>query len=147
MRVTELVEEPFINEFGQKIEVGEEVVYAGSSWKRTNIRKGVFKGVRYANVTRSEYITDENGAYILEDFKDRWGSTYKRYKMLTKTQREIVSITVKSYAGKKYKYVKDENGTLSYVKTDEDLYRNSTLPLKRVYKFSTGLSEMAGKSF
>lgn len=147
MSVTELVEEPFINEFGQKIEIGEEVIYAGTSWKKTNIRKGVFKGVRYANVTRTEYIIDENGKYILEDITDRWGSTYKRHKMLTKTQREIVAITVKSYAGKKYKHVKDENGMLSYVKTDEDLYRTSTLSLKRVYKFSTSLAEMAGKSF
>lgn len=147
MRVTELVEEPFINEFGQKIEVGEEVIYAGTSWKRTNIRKGIFKGVRYANVTRTEYITDENGKYILEEIKDSWGSTYKRYKQLTKTQREIVAITIRSYAGKKHKYVRDENGKLLYVKTDEDLFRTSTLPLKRVYKFSTSLAEMAGKSF
>ena len=147
MPVTEFVEEAFVNEFGQKIEVGEEVLYAGSSYKSTKIGKGTFKGVRYANVTRTEYITDENGNYIQEDFTDPWGSTYKRHKSVVKTSREITAIAVSSYAGKKCKYVKDENGKLSYVKTDEDLYRTSTLPLKRVYKLSTGLSDMAGKTF
>jgi hypothetical protein len=147
MSMTEFVEEAFVNEFGQKIEVGEEVLFAGSSWKRTSIGSGTFKGVRYADVRRTEYLRDENGKYIEEEHTDRWGQTYKRHKQETKTTREVVSVVVRSNRGKKYKWVDGPDGKRDYVKTDEDVYGTSILPLKRVYKLSTGLSEMSGKYF
>lgn len=147
MSTTEFVEEAFVNEFGQKIEPGEEVLYAGTSWKQTSIGKATFKGVRYGNVVRTEYFKDKNGSYIQEDFTDRWGNTYKRHKTETKITREVVSVVVRSNRGKKYKWVDLPNGKRDYVKTDEDVYGTSILPLKRVYKFNTSLSDMAGKRF
>jgi hypothetical protein len=147
MRMTEFVEEAFVNEFGQKIELGEEVIYAGSSWKKTRIRKGTFKGVRYDNVVRTEYLQDKNGSLIQEDFTDSWGRTYKRYKTNTKITREVVAVVVRSNRGKKYKWVDLPEGKRDYVKTDEDAYGTSTLKLKRVYKFDTPLSSMDGVHF
>jgi hypothetical protein len=147
MIMTEFVEEAFVNEFGQKIEPGEEVLYAGSSQKSTTIRRAVFKGVKYANVTRHKYETDENGRYIQEDFTDRWGRTYKRYKSKTETNREVVSVVVRANRGKKYVWVTGPTGKREYVKSDVDIFGTSILPLKRVYKFNTQLSEMAGKYF
>lgn len=145
---TEFVEEAFVNEFGQKIEPGEEIIYAGTSWKQTAIRKAIFKGVRYGNVTRTEYLKDENGNYIKEDYTDRWsGRTYQRNKTLTKTTREVVSVVVRANRGKQYKWVTNSEGKRDYVKTDEDVFGTSTLPLKRVYKYNTSLANMAGKSF
>jgi hypothetical protein len=37
--MTEFVEESYVNEFDQKIEPGEEVLYAGSSRKTTSIQQ------------------------------------------------------------------------------------------------------------
>jgi len=145
--MTEFIEEAFVNEFGQKIEPGEPVLYAGSSWKRTSIGSGTFKGVRYADVRRTEYLRDENGKYIEEEHTDRWGQTYKRHKQETKTTREVVSVVVRSNRGKKYKWVDGPDGKRDYVKTDEDVFGTSILPLKRVYKFATSLENMIGKCF
>jgi len=41
----ELIKEAYANEFGQIINPGDEVIYAGTSWKQTAINKGVFAGV------------------------------------------------------------------------------------------------------
>lgn len=147
MNMSEFVEEAFVDEFGEKLEVGEEVLYAASSWKTTSIRKGVLKGVRYDNVHRTKYHTDENGSYILEDYTDPWGRTYKIHKTETKTTREVVSVVVRSNRGKKYTWVDLPNGKRDYVKTDEDVYVTSTLALKRVYKYSTPLEALSGTSF
>jgi hypothetical protein len=145
MTTTEFVEEAFVNEFGQKIEPGEEVLYAGTSRKSTNIRKAFFKGVRYADVTRYHYIKDENGDYIKEDYFERWsGITFRRNKTEKKTTREVVSVVVSGNRGKQYKLQTGPDGKKAYVKTDEDVYGISILPLKRAYKFSTNLSELAG---
>jgi hypothetical protein len=148
MTMTEFVEEAYVNEFGQKIEPGEEILYAGSSQKSTSIRKAFFKGVRYADVTSHNYLKDENGNYIKEDYVDRWaGRTFQRHKTETKTTREVVSVVVRSNRGKQYKWTTGPDGKKAYVKTDEDVYGTSILPLKRIYKFSTNLSELAGQSF
>lgn len=141
--MTEFVEEAFVNEFGQRIEPGEEVLYAGSSQKTTSISRGTFKGVRYGNVRKTEYFMDSSGNYIQEDYTDRWGNTYKRSKTETKTIREVVAVVVRSNRGKKYTWVDQPNGRRDYIRTDEDVYGTSTLPLKRVYKFNTSLSDMA----
>jgi hypothetical protein len=148
MNTTEFVEEAYVNEFGQTIKPGEEILYAGSTRKSTSIRKAFFKGVRYANVTRHQYLKDENGNYIKEDYLDKWsGRTLQRTKTETKTSREVVSVVVRANRGKQYKWTTGPDGKKAYVKTDEDVYGTSILPLKRVYKFSTNLSELVGQSF
>lgn len=145
--MTEFVEEAFVNEFGQKIEVGEAVIFAGTSQKSTSISRGIFKGVRYGIVTKTEYFKDENGKYIQEDYTDKWGRTYKIHKHEIKKTREVVSVVVRSNRGKKWKWIDLPEGKRDYVKTDEDAYGTSTLHLKRVYKLTTGLEEMTGKRF
>lgn len=147
MYTTDFVAEAFTNEFGQTIQPGEDVLFAGTSWKSTSIGRGTFKGVRYGTVTKTEYFMDENGKYIQEDVTDKWGRTYKVYKHEIKKTREVVSVVVRSNRGKKWKWVDLPDGKRDYVKTDEDLYGTSTLHLKRVYKLTTGLEEMAGKRF
>lgn len=140
--MTEFVAEAFTNEFGQVIKPGDEVIFAGTSMKSTSIRKGIFGGVRYADVTRHQYLKDENGEYIREDYTDRWGKTYNRIKTESKTTREVVAVRVeKVNRGKIYKYVDGK-----YTRTEQDMFGTSTLPLKRVYKIDTSLSALAGKS-
>ena len=146
--MTELVIEPFVNEFGQKIEPGEEVLFAGSSYKSTTIRKGVFKGVRYDDVIRTEYIKDTNGEYVKEEVAGYRGEKYFRHKTLTKKTREVVAVVIeKVNRGKKWQWIDTPEGKCDYVKTDEDVYGTSILPLKRVYKFATSLEDMTGKYF
>lgn len=147
--MSELVVEPWTNEFGQVINPGDEVIFAGTSWKRTSISKGIFGGVRYDNVTRTEYLTDESGRYIKEDYVDRWsGKTYQRNKTKTSTTREVVAVRVeKVNRGFKYNCGYDENGKYRATKTDEINYGVSTLRLKRVYKMNTSMSTLAGQSF
>ena len=139
--MTEFVVEPWTNDIGQTINPGDEVIFAGTCWKQTHIRKGIFGGVRYANVTRHVYVKDENGYFITEEHVDRWGKTYQRNKMESKTTREVVSVSVeKVNRGRKYKYERDEKGNLVYKQTDEVHYGVSTLPLKRVYKIDTSMA-------
>lgn len=146
--MTDFVAEAFTNEFGQTIQPGDDVLFAGSSWKRTSIRRGKFKGVRYALVFRTEYIKDAEGKYIQEE-KTAWnGTKYFVNKSETKQSREVVAVVIeKVNRGKKWKWVDHPDGTKDYVKTDEDMFGTSILPLKRVYKLETGLKEMAGTVF
>lgn len=141
--MSEFVVEPFTNEFGQVINPGEEVIFAGSSWNQTYIRKGVFAGVRYDNVTRTNYLKDENGELIKEEIKSSYGgSTYYRYKSESVTTREVVAVRVeKVNRGKKWGYVDGK-----YTMSDEDHYGVSTLPLKRVYKLDTSMNNLVGMS-
>lgn len=141
--MTEFVAEAFTNEFGQVINPGDEVIFAGTSKKYTSISKGIFAGVRYADVRRTNYLKDENGKYIMEDYTDKWsGHTLQRYKTETTTTREVVAVRVeKVNRGKIYKYIDGK-----YKRTEEDQFGTSTLPLKRVYKIDTSLSALAGKS-
>lgn len=139
--MSEFVVEPWTNDIGQTINPGDEVIFAGTSWKQTRIRKGIFGGVRYANVTRSFYVKDENGNYIKEDYVDRWGKTYQRNKVENKTAREVVAVRVeKVNCGFKYESGYDENGKYFNRQTDEVQYGMSTLPLKRVYKIDTSMA-------
>lgn len=136
--MSELVVEPFTNEFGQVINPGDEVIFAGTSWKNTSIRKGVFAGVRYADVRRYRPAVDANGNPIMEE---RWGRQYQKNEMYT--ERAIVAVRVEQVnRGRKYAYVDGK-----YTKTDEIHYGVSTLPLKRVYKVDTSMAALAGKSF
>jgi hypothetical protein len=141
--MSELVVEPFTNEFGQVINPGDEVIFAGTSWKQTRIRKGVFAGVRYADVRRYRPAVDANGNPIMEE---RWGRQYQKNEMYI--ERAIVAVRVEQVnRGFKYESGYDENGKYFYKKTDEIHYGVSTLPLKRVYKVDTSMAALAGKSF
>ena len=148
--MSEFVVESWTNEFGQTINPGDEVIYAGTSWKSTSIRKGIFAGVRYDNRTRTQYLKDENGNYIKEDYVDRWsGKTHQRNKSVSTTTREVVAVRVdKVNRGKKYGYVTDPlSGKKEYKKLDEIQYSTATLPLMRVYKMNTSLNDLTGHSF
>ena len=68
--MTELVVEAFINKDGQVIEPGEQVLYIATANKTTMFRKAKFKGVKYGNVTRTEYLRDENGVQLKEERKN-----------------------------------------------------------------------------
>lgn len=136
--MSELVVESFTNEFGQVINPGDEVIFAGTSWKQTRIRKGVFAGVRYADVRRYRPAVDANGNPIMEE---RYGRQYQKNEVYT--TREVVAVRVDQVnRGHKYAYV---NG--KYTKTDDVQYGISTLPLKRVYKLDTSMATMAGQVF
>ena len=136
--MSELVIEPWTNDIGQTINPGDEVIFAGTSWKQTYIRKGVFAGVRYDNVTRTNYLKDENGNYIKEERTNVYnGTTYYVNKTERVTSREVIAVRVeKVNRGKKWVY----NDDGKYVKSEEDIYGVSTLPLKRVYKIDTSLA-------
>lgn len=138
--MSELVVEPFTNEFGQVINPGDEVIFAGySGYVGTRIKKGVFAGVRYGLVTRSRVVKDADGnAVMVEGYGGRLYPKHESY-----VTREVVAVSVKQVnRGHKYAYV---NG--KYTKTDEIVYGVSTLPLKRVYKVDTSMAALAGKSF
>ena len=143
--MSELVVEPFTNEFGQVINPGDEVIFAGySGYVGTRIRKGIFGGVRYANVTRSREVKDADGNTVMVE--GYGGRMYpKRESYVT---REVVAVRVEQVnRGFKYNSGYDENGKYFAKKTDEINYGVSTLPLKRVYKVDTSMAALAGKSF
>ena len=142
--MSELVVEPWTNEFGQTINPGDEVIFAGSSWKQTRIRKGIFGGVRYDNVSRYRDIKDADGNVVMEE---RYGRQYPKKERYT--TREVVAVRVeKVNNGHKYVHVTNPaTGRKEYKKSDEIHYGVSTLPLKRVYKMDTSMSALAGKSF
>lgn len=143
--MSEFVAEAFTNEFGQVIKPGDPVVFAGySGYVGTRMNRGIFKGVRYANVTRTHYLKDESGNYIKEEHVNAYnGSTYLVNKTERITTREPVAVTVEQVPnGHKYAYVDGK-----YQKTDEMSYRTSTLPKMRVYKLDTSMQDLVGKRF
>lgn len=138
--MAELVVEPWTNEFGQTINPGEEIIFAGTSWKQTRIRKGVFGGVHYGLVYKSREVVNADGNVVKHDNGYPKRESY--------TERDIVSVRVeKVNRGFKYVSGRDENGKYFHNKTDEIDYGVSTLPLKRVYKLNTSMAEMAGQYF
>jgi hypothetical protein len=142
--MSELVVEPWTNEFGQVINPGDEVIFAGTSWKSTSIRKGIFGGVRYSDVSRYRDVKDADGNVVMEERYGRQLPKRERY-----TTREVVAVRVEQVnRGHKYAYVTDPvTGKNVYTKTNEVVYGVSTLPLKRVYKMDTSMVALAGKSF
>ena len=142
--MSELVVEPFTNHIGQVINPGDEVIFAGTSWKQTRMRKGVFAGVRYADVRRYRPALDADGNPIMEE---RYGRKYQKNEAYV--TREVVAVRVDQVnRGHVWKYVTDpETGKQVYKKTDDVQYGVSTLPLKRVYKLDTSMATMAGQVF
>jgi uncharacterized protein YqhQ len=143
---TEFKAEYFVNEFGQVIYPGEEVFFMGTSRKITSMCKGVFNGVRYGDVSRTEHLKNPDGSYIYKEV-EYYGRTVNRHVSKTTVTREVVSVSVTRYCGKKRLYERNELGKYEIRETDEDVYSTSTLKQKRVYKLSTELSMLAGKSF
>jgi hypothetical protein len=143
--MSELVVEPFVNEFGQVINPGDEIIFVGTSWKQTQIRKGVFGGVHYDMKYNSRDMKDADGNVVMETTP--WGVT--RQKRENYLERGVVSVRVeKVNRGPKWGYVDNpETGKREYKKTGEIDYGISTLPLKRVYRMDTSLVDMTGKYF
>lgn len=142
--MTELVVEPFTNEFGQVINPGDEVIFAATGWnKKVKMHKGVFGGVRYDIRTRLNYLKDENGNWAKEEATNWNGEKYMRPKTEIVTTREVVAVRVEKVKDG-FKYAKVD-GKLQ--KTDEINYRITNLPLMRVFKMDTSVSTLEGKTF
>lgn len=143
--MAELVVEPWTNEFGQTVNPGDEVIFVGSSWKQTKIRKGIFGGVHYALRYRSRKVIDANGDFVSE--VNRWGQTV--LKTESYSSREVVSVRVeKVNRGRKWAYVDDPaTGKKVYKQTLEEVYGVSTLPRKRVYRLDTPMTNIIGQRF
>jgi hypothetical protein len=141
--MSELVVESWTNDIGQTIHPGDEVIFVGSSYKSTNVKKGIFGGVYYANVTRTIYLKDENGNNIKEEKIHPYSKQpYFINKTERITTREVVATRVERVnRGFKAIYERDENDKLVYKQTDEVVWGVSILPLKRVYKIATTLAE------
>lgn len=126
--------EPFVNMFGQSINPGDDVIYAGTSWKSTTFRKGKFAGNYYQKVRRSVLMRDSENNPILDD------RGYRKYE--TKESYEIVAVKVSDVSDTRWKWNEQ-------LKRGEDLpvVRTAILPLKRVFKLDTGLAELENSSF
>lgn len=132
--MSELVVESWTNSIGQTINPGDEVIYVGTGYSHSvSVNKGVFAGVRYADVRRSRPVKDENGNIVMDE---RYGGRYPKQEIYT--VREPVAVRVdKVNRGKQYKYIDGK-----YTKTEEDVYGVATLPRMRVYKIDTSVLNM-----
>jgi hypothetical protein len=108
MKVNKFVEQPYTNSIGQLINCGDEVIYVGSSWKNTHVKKGKFAGV-YIGKT---HIYDRE--------------TKKYYQT-----EGVVAVKVTGVPARKW--TRDVgNGQSGFV----DGTRCAILPLKRVFKIA-----------
>lgn len=112
--------EPFTNEFGQVIIPGDEVVYAGTSWHRTTMRKAIFEGVY-------------------------WGKSYRSAGETVVAVR-CGGIPEKKFVWDNYIPGDRANSTFHHVH-HEPYERKAILPLKRVYKLDTTVEKFDGTSF
>lgn len=116
MNSNKFVETSFTNEFGQIINVNDDVIYIGSGYNHSvKIKKGKFGGV-----------------YI--------GKVYKHGEY----KEEIVAVQVKEIPEqkRKYDYV---DGKYQFIEEYTE-YRKAILPLKRVYKLDVSLISFINKS-
>ena len=120
--MSELRIEMFVNEFGQEILPGEEVVYAGTAWKNTTFRKGKFGGVYYNSVNRP--VRKEDG---------KWGY-----------ETAVIPTAVKVYDVPARLYKWDNVKRQGHY---EDGFRTACLPLKRVFKLDMTMSQFATKEY
>lgn len=127
--MAELLQESFTNEFGQVINVGDEVIYASTCTGSTSIRKGTFGGIYMGKVRK--YRLNEAGGYVTEN--GRYVMDYVD---------SIVAVRVNDVPSKRFKY-----DSTTRKGTWESIVRTATLPLKRVYKIDSSLSLLEGKSF
>lgn len=127
--MADLVAEAFTNEFGQTIQPGDDVVYVGTGYGHTvRVNKGKFAGVYYH--TRNVVIRDENGQYV----RDENSNLKKELRRVIKAVR-VDGVPRKNWV---YDHVARKGG---YVEKTGC----AVLPLKRVYKIDTQMSELSGK--
>jgi hypothetical protein len=115
------VAKPFTNKFGQVINPGDPVIYAGSSYKRTTLRKGVFDGV--------------------------YEEEYRPYDYKTRTYGEptirVTAVRVGGIADTRWVYDYDTRKSERVA-----VVRKAILPLKRVFKIDeTTLETIIGETF
>lgn len=128
--MSELKIVPFTNDFGQVINPGEDIVYAGTSWKSTHFNKGKFGGVYYKDVTRSVPKKNEDGTYVLND------RGYRVYDYVK--SNEPVAVRVNEVPDKRWSREKKEM---------VDVMRCAILPLMRVFRLDTSVKELTGSRF
>jgi len=128
--MSELKIEAFVNSFGQTINPGEDVVYAGTSWKTTIFNKGKFGGVYYRDVTRCVPKKNEDGTYVLSE---RGYRVYEYVKSNEPVAVRIINVPDKRWSRKQKEMV--------------DVERCAILPRMRVFKLDTGVKELAGSRF
>lgn len=125
MSKAEFCVEPFVNEIGQTINPGDQVIYVGTSWSSTHVKRGIYEGVYYR--TRDRYF------YNRETKKTE----------LVSGKRAIDAVRVGGVPGRHgvwnngAGYKQGQKNEYTYV----DVFRKAILPLKRVYKVETTLAE------
>ena len=132
--MTNFKAESFVNSFGQVINPGDDIIYAGTSWKSTTFRRGKFAGSYYGTVSRRIYQKDNDGNLV----RDEHG--YAKSDIV----REYVPIA------SKIEHVQDKKWVYDLVKKQgnrEPCIRTARLPLKRVFKLDTKISDMENTSF
>lgn len=123
--------EPYTNEFGQTINPGDDVIYAGTSYKSTTLRAGKFAGVYYDAVRKQTPREDENGNPVLNERGYRiWDTTHVYEPVAVK----VTDIIDRFYSYEEKKYVEGVRP------------RPAILPYKRVYKLHTPLTQLVGKT-
>lgn len=125
---------PFVNMFGQTINPGEDIIYAGTSWKSTTFRKGKFAGAYYQNVSRSVVSRDIEGNII----KDKRG--YTKYDLVT--EYKPVAVKIEQVYGAKWVY-NHETKKGEYVSN----FRVAVLPRMRVFRLDAKMSDLENSSF
>jgi hypothetical protein len=111
--------ESYTNEFGQVINPGEEVIFAGTGRAYTRLLKAVFDGVYYGkqwNSDKEEIVAVRCGG--IAEKKLVWDEPWDRNK---------------KWDEQKYHY--------------EPFFRKAILPLKRVYKLDMTVDKFDGKYF
>ena len=135
-RTSKLVKKPFKNSLGQTIEVGDKVVFVASGRaNKITIDVGVFDGV---NVGIDGWQKDKDVSLRVSGVPAHY-RTYKKnpnYKYIPYGQP--------GYPTKEEYYLKDENDDW-IVEEFHELYRVSTLPSMRVFKFDTQFQEVKNK--
>lgn len=109
--------ESFTNEFSQVINPGDEVVYAGTSWQSTSLRKAIFEGVYWGKSRRSA-----GDAVVAVRCGGVPSKKFVRDEPYDRNKKD-----------QKWHY--------------EHFERKAILPLKRVYKLATPIAEFDGTSF
>ena len=118
---TNFVAESFVNDLGQTINPGDEVIYIGSGYSNsTKVRRGVFDGVYKETFRPYDYKTR---SYLDE-------------------QVHVTAVRVGGVKDTRWNYNYD-TGKGKHV----DIVRKAILPLKRVYKIDTSFAALDGKSF
>lgn len=123
--------ESYTNEFGQTINPGDDVIYAGTSYKSTTLRAAKFAGVYYDNVRKSVHRVNENGDPVLNERGYRIWDTVSNY--------EPVAVKVTDVIDRFYHY--EEKKYVEGVRP-----RPAILPYMRVYKLHTPLTQLVGKT-